>query len=130
MTNALPVYPSQVINYGADVIDFTTTVLAAHVNLLRAEVTAIESTVGTYITTSSGWTGTFTQPAITYTWNTLKDRINNIEYGLNTVWNAKVPTGGTTGQVLIKNSSTDYDFSWSSAIPQVETVSSFLLIGA
>lgn len=115
MPNVTAVYPSQVINYGADVINFTTTVLAEHINYLRAEVTSVESTLGTYVTTSSGWTGSFSRPSISTTWNTLKDRINNIEYGLNTVYDAKVPTGGTSGQVLVKGSSTDYDFSWTTA---------------
>lgn len=112
MPNVSAVYPGQVINYGADVINFTTTVLAEHVNYLRAEVTAVENTLGTYVTTSSGWTGSFSRPSISTTWNTLKDRINNIEYGLNTVYNAKVPTGGSSGQILQKSSSTDYDFTW------------------
>lgn len=112
MPNVSAVYPGQVINYGSDVINFTTTVLAEHINYLRAEVTSVEATLGTFVTTSSGWTGSFTRPSISTTWNTLKDRINNIEYGLNTVYNAKVPTGGTSGQTLVKNSNTDYDFSW------------------
>lgn len=115
MPNVAAVYPGQVINYGADVINFTTTVLAEHINYLRAEVTAVEDTLGTYITTSSGWTGSFSRPSISSTWNTLKDRINNIEYGLNIAYNAKVPTGGTSGQVLAKSSSTDYDFAWTTA---------------
>lgn len=115
MPNVAAVYPSQVINYGADVINFTTTVLAEHINYLRAEVTAVEDTLGTLVTTSSGWTGSFTRPSISTTWNTLKDRINNLEYGLNIAYNAKVPTGGSQYQVLQKNSSTDYDFSWVTA---------------
>lgn len=130
MANLTPNYPALLVNYGTDVVDFVDTVYAVHVNGLRAEVSSIEATLGTYLTTSSGWTGSFTRPSISYTWNTLKDRINNIEYGLNTAINSKVPTGGTSGQVLIKNSSTDYDFSWASAIPAVEPISAFLLIGA
>ena len=115
MPNVAAVYPSQVINYGSDVINFTTTVLAEHINYLRAEVTAVEDTLGTYVTTSSGWTGTFSRPSISTVWNTLKDRVNNIEYGLNVAYNAKTPSGGTSGQILAKNSSTDYDFSWTTA---------------
>ena len=112
MANLTPTYPSNLVSYGTDVIDFTDTVLAVHVNALRAEVVSVETTIGTYPTLSSGWIGTFTQPSISTTWNTLKDRINNIEYGLHVAYAAKTPTGGTTGQVLIKNSNTDYDFSW------------------
>ena len=115
MANVTPTYPSSLVSYGTDVIDFTDTVLAAHVNTLRAEVISVETVLGTYPTLSSGWVGSFTQPAISVTWNTLKDRINNIEYGLYTTWAAQVPTGGTSGQVLVKNSSTDYDFSWTTA---------------
>lgn len=115
MANVTPYYPASVVSYGADVVDFSSTVLAAHINTLRAEVSSVESVLGTYVTLSSGWVGSFTQPSISYTWGTLKDRINNIEYGLNAVYNAMVPTGGTSGQVLVKNSGTDYDFSWTTA---------------
>ena len=106
----VPVYPSGIKSFGVDVINFTDTILAEHVNLLRAEVNSIETVLGTYLTTSSGWVGSFDQS--TTTWNSLKDRVANIEYGLNTTYAAKVPTGGTQYQVLQKNSSTNYDFSW------------------
>lgn len=102
-------YPASVKSFTTKV-DFTDTVLAAHVNDLQDEVISIESTVGTSIKTGSGWVGSFDQ--ITTSWNTLKDRINNIEYGLNTAYAGRMPTGGTIGQVLIKNSSTNYDASW------------------
>jgi hypothetical protein len=115
VTNVSPTYPANLVSYGADVIDFTTSVLATHVNTLRAEVVSLETTLGTYPTLSSGWVGSFVQQPISYTWNTLKDRINNIEYGLAVAYAAKTPTGGTSGQVLVKNSSTDYDFSWTTA---------------
>jgi hypothetical protein len=97
-------------------VDFTDTILAEHVNSLQDEVNAIESNLGTYIRTSSGWIGSFDQT--TTTWNTLKDRIANIEFGLNSVFTA-VPAGGSAGQVLTKNSSSDYDAAWTtfSALP-------------
>lgn len=107
-----PLYPSAVRNFGSDVVNFTTTILAEHVNYLRAEVNSIETVLGTYLTLSSGWVGSFTEPVISYTWDSLKDRLANIEYGLHTAYAAKTPTGGTTGQVLQKNSSDNYDFSW------------------
>lgn len=147
------VYPGAVKSFGSDVVDFTDTVLAQHINTVRAEVAAIETTLGTYITTSSGWVGSFDQT--TTVWNTLKDRLANLEYGVNTVYAAQVPTGGTSGQVLVKNSSSDYDFSWTTgnflpsqsthsgqylttdgstaswaAIPSGETFNPLLLIGA
>jgi len=107
-----PLYPGAVRNFGSDVVNFTDTILAEHVNYLRAEVNSIETVLGTYLTLSSGWVGSFTQPNISYTWDSLKDRLANIEYGLNTAYAARTPTGGTSGQVLVKNSSSNYDFSW------------------
>lgn len=112
MPNVSPLYPAQIRAFGSDVVNFTDTILADHVNFLRAEVNSIETVLGTYLTLSSGWVGSFTEPSISYTWDSLKDRLANIEYGLHVAYAAKTPTGGTTGQVLVKNSSTNYDFSW------------------
>lgn len=103
-------YPSSVKSFTTKV-DFVDTVLAEHVNSLQDEVNSLEANLGTFIKTGSGWVGSFDQ--ITTSWNTLKDRIANIEYGLNVAYSAKMPTGGTTGQVLVKNSGTDYDANWS-----------------
>jgi len=107
-----PLYPGAVRNFGSDVVNFTDTILAEHVNYLRVEVNSIETVLGTYLTLSSGWSGSFTRPNISYTWDSLKDRLANIEYGLNTAYSARTPIGGSTGQVLVKSSSTDYDFAW------------------
>lgn len=107
---ATATYPDNVRSFGADVVDFTTTILAEHVNYLRAEVNSVETVLGNLPLTSSGWVGAFDRS--TTTWNTVRDRIANIEYGLNTAYSAKVPTGGAQYQVLQKNSSSDYDFSW------------------
>jgi len=107
-----PLYPGAVRNFGSDVVNFTDTILAEHVNFLRVEVNSIETVLGTYLTLSSGWSGSFTRPNISYTWDSLKDRLANIEYGLNTAYSARTPVGGSTGQVLVKSSSTDYDFAW------------------
>lgn len=89
-------YPASVKSFTTKV-DFTDTVLAAHVNDLQDEVNSIEATVGASIKTGSGWVGAFDQ--ITSSWNTLKDRINNIEYGLNTAFNNHVSKVG--GSVII-----------------------------
>jgi hypothetical protein len=102
-------YPSQVKSDFGTHVNFTETIIANHVNALQAEMTAVETTLGSAITTSSGWIGSFDQT--TTTWNTLKDRIANIEYGINNALTA-VPQGGTSGQVLTKNSGNDYDASW------------------
>lgn len=145
-------YPAAVKTFTTKV-DFTDVVLAEHVNTLQDEVRALEVTIGTDVNVGSGWVGSFDQ--ITTNWNTLKDRIANIEYGLNLVYSERLPVGGTTGQVLVKTSGTDYDVSWStfdglpsqsghtgeflttdgttaswSAVAQGgETISSFLLAG-
>ena len=103
-------YPTSVKTFTTKV-DFTDTVLAEHVNSLQSEVTSLETTLGTSITVSSGWVGSFDQ--VTTTWNTLKDRIANIEYGLNAVYTERLPVGGTTGQVLVKTSDSDYAVGWS-----------------
>jgi hypothetical protein len=103
-------YPTNVVSFSpSTVTDFTTTILAAHVNTLREEVIALQSNLGTLIKTGSGWIGTFDQ--VTSSWDSLKDRLANIEYGLNDVWTA-VPDGGTTGQVLAKSSGSDYATAW------------------
>lgn len=102
-------YPASIKTF-TNRVDFTDTILAAHVNDLQDEVNAIESNLGTYIKTGSGWVGSFDQ--VTTNWNTLKDRLANIEYGLNDAYSAKLPTGGTTGQVLVKSSNSDYAVTW------------------
>lgn len=93
-------YPSSVKSFTTKV-DFTDTVLAAHVNDLQDEVNSIEATVGASIKTGSGWVGAFDQ--ITSSWDTLKDRINNIEYGLYTSYNNHVSKVG--GSVIIPSGS-------------------------
>jgi hypothetical protein len=102
-------YPTTVKSFTTKV-DFTDSVLAEHVNSLQDEVNSLQLNLGTFIRTSSGWVGSFDQ--VTTTWNTLKDRLANIEYGLSTVYGAKIPTGGTTGQVLVKTSSSNYATEW------------------
>lgn len=102
-------YPAAVKSFTTKV-DFTDTVLAEHVNSLQDEVNSLQVNLGTYIKTGSGWVGSF--DTVTTSWNTLKDRLANIEYGLYKVWTA-VPSGGSTGQVLTKSSGSDYATSWS-----------------
>ena len=144
-------YPAAVKSFTTKV-DFADTILAEHVNSLQEEVNSIQANLGTLIKTGSGWVGDFDQ--ITTAWDSLKDRLANIEYGLADVWNA-VPVGGSTGQVLTKTSSTNYATQWSTldALPSQsgnngkflttdgstaswatvaqggETISSFLLAG-
>ena len=105
-----PAYPSTVkTNFGTRQ-NFTEVVLAEHVNNLQAEVTSLETTLGTSVNVGSGWVGSFDQ--ITTNWNSLKDRLANLEYGITSVIAKALPTGGTTGQVLIKTSGDNYAASW------------------
>ena len=103
-------YPSSVKNDFTTKVNFSDTILAAHVNDLQGEVTAIETYLGANVEVGSGWIGAFDQ--ITTNWNTVKDRLANMEYGINLSYIARVPSGGSTGQLLQKNSGTDYDYSW------------------
>ena len=102
-------YPAAVKSFVTKV-DFADTILAEHVNSLQEEVNSLQANLGTFIKTGSGWVGEFDQ--VTTAWDSLKDRLANIEYGLADVWNA-VPVGGATGQVLTKTSGTDYATQWS-----------------
>ena len=74
-------YPSNIKNDFSTKVDFTDTVIAAHINDLQNEVTAIETALGTFPLTSSGW-GTTGFDTSTTTWASVKDRINNIEVGI------------------------------------------------
>ena len=102
-------YPSAVKSFVTKV-DFTDTILAEHVNSLQNEVNSLESNLGTFIKTGSGWVGSFDQ--ITTSWDSLKDRLANIEYGIADALEASLPVGGSTGQVLTKSSGTNYAVSW------------------
>lgn len=84
-------YPATVKSFTTKV-DFTDTVLAEHVNSLQEEVNSLQLNLGTYIKTGSGWVGSFDQ--VTTAWDTLKDRLANIEYGLGAVFGDRVKTGG------------------------------------
>lgn len=106
-------YPSSVKSFTTKV-DFADTVLAAHVNDLQDEVNSIEANLGTSIKVGSGWVGSFDQ--ITTTWNNLKDRIANIEYGLGDAYGRIIPSGGTTGQVLRKTSNSNYAIEWADPV--------------
>ncbi len=84
-------YPASVKSFTTKV-DFSDTVLAEHVNSLQEEVNALQSNIGTLIKTGSGWVGSV--DFITTNWNTLKDRLANIEYGLKDVYDEYVSNVG------------------------------------
>jgi hypothetical protein len=87
-------YPASVKSFITKV-DFTDTVLAEHVNTLQEEVNSLQANLGTYIKTGSGWVGDV--DFVTTNWNTLKDRLANIEYGLKDVYDEYVSDlGGST----------------------------------
>jgi hypothetical protein len=87
-------YPASIKSFSTKT-DFIDTVLAEHVNALQEEVNSIQTNLGTLIKTGSGWVGSF--DTITTNWNTLKDRLANIEYGLSDVYNDYVSlSGGST----------------------------------
>lgn len=59
-------------------VDLVNTIYADHVNALQTEVSAIETTLGTSSLTSD-YTGSF---SATVDWDTISDRLVNIERGL------------------------------------------------
>lgn len=94
-------YPAsvKVFTKKRDLLDI---VLAADINLVYDEVTAIEQKLGTFPATNTGWGGDFDQS--TLSWPTLRERIQNIEYGLFQTFNDRVKaSGGTTLESSLSN---------------------------
>jgi hypothetical protein len=94
-------YPTTTKTF-VDRVDNTSPVVAADVNAAYAEITAIQSTVGTTPASTLGWSGTFDQTTTDFT--TVKARIQNVEYGLDVAHNQRVKTGG--GSTISSSSST------------------------
>ncbi|CAB4123524.1 hypothetical protein UFOVP46_33 [uncultured Caudovirales phage] len=87
-------YPSSVTTFTKKV-DLLDLVVAADVNSVYDEVTAIETVIGALPATSAGWSGSF--DSATTSWTTLRDRIQNIEFGTYTAFTDRVSkSGGTT----------------------------------
>lgn len=140
-------FPNSVRIYSAKT-DLVDTVLAEHVNLLQDEVTAVQSTLGTGLLTST-WSGTFTQAT---SHASVSARLRNIEIGLLSVNAdavgavtkstftakgdmiaatssgnpARLPVG-SNGTILTADSSQSTGVRWASA-PETG-LSPFLLIG-
>jgi hypothetical protein len=74
-------FPSSLVTYTAHA-DFTEVILAAHVNSLQDEMTAVQTTLGYGANSllTSTWSGTPSE--VTTSWTNLSDRIRNIEIGL------------------------------------------------
>lgn len=93
---AVALYPTSVQTFASqnprtDNID---AVMAADVNLLYVEVTAIEGILGTSPATSV-WGGSF--DGTTTAWSTVNSRLANIEAGVFTAYNDRVKaSGGST----------------------------------
>jgi hypothetical protein len=113
-------YPTQVKPFLAKV-DFSDTVLAEHVNSLQEEVTAIASNLGTSIRTNSGWVGEFDQ--VTITWDTLKDRLVNIEYGLGKIYGDFVSLSG--GSVITSSGTSVVGLTVKAASSQTANIATF-----
>jgi len=91
-------YPASVKSFTTKV-DFSDTVLAEHVNSLQEEVNSLQANLGTFIKTGSGWVGEF--DLVTTSWNTLKDRLANIEYGLKDIYDEYVSDVG--GSIIVSS---------------------------
>lgn len=74
-------------------VDLVDTVMASHVNLLQDEMTAVQTTLGTGILSSS-WSGAYTNPT---THTTLSDRLTNIEAGVK---ESATTLSGVSGDVV------------------------------
>ena len=85
-------YPASVKTFTRkrDLLDI---VLAADINLVYDEVTAMQTVMGTFPAVNLGWdSGTFDQS--TLTWPNVRARIQNIEYGLFQAFNDRVKSSG------------------------------------
>lgn len=67
-------------------------VMAADVNLLYSEVSAIETTVGINPATTPSWSGDF--DGTTTSWGTVAARIANLEKGVKATIDGRVKTAG------------------------------------
>jgi len=119
------VYPNQIRNYVART-DLVDTVIADNVNSLQEEVKAIETVLGSAATTQNPLVSTYggTWTTATSTWNTVADRLANLEAGVLSRVSASAVTAagdlligsgvgtisrialGTNGQVLTSNGTT------------------------
>lgn len=86
-------YPARVKSWTAR-RDLQDLVVAADVNTIYDEVTAMQQDLGAGgVRTSPTWgSGSFDN--VTLNWTSLKDRLANIEYGLHLSFNQRVSTSG------------------------------------
>lgn len=85
------IYPGNVAVFSTKV-DLQDTVFAAHVNALQDEVTATQTVLGTGLLAST-WSTEYSNPT---THTSLASRLLNIEGGLRTLENSRLPLSGGT----------------------------------
>lgn len=98
-------YPARVKSWTAR-RDLTDLVVAADVNTIYDEVTAIEQNLGAGGVAISPTWGTGSFDSTTVTWNNLHDRLNNIESGVFTAYTDRVNVGGGSTIQSLANSTT------------------------
>jgi len=98
----MALYPNVAWTY-TDRTDGVDAVVAADVNSVYHEVTALENTVGLTPSVSGTWSGTFNQSS-GHDFSTVTLRIANIENGLSTAYNSRVSTAG--GSTIASSSTT------------------------
>lgn len=110
-------------------VDYTTTVVAEHINSLQEEVTAIENHLGAGgVLASSGWAGTAN--LVTTVWTSLKDRLNNMEYGISDGIDAAAAAQSTANTALANAATAQSTANSALAAAGATGVSPLLLIGA
>lgn len=95
-------YPASIKQFTRkrDLLDI---VLAADINQVYDEVTSIEQKLGTFPGTNIGFDqGSYDQN--TLVWSTLRERIQNIDYGLNEAFNNRVKSAGGSTITSLSNS--------------------------
>lgn len=115
------IYPGSVRVFTPKV-DLVDTVMASHVNLLQDEMTAVQTTLGTGILSSS-WLGSFTQAA---THASVSARLVNIEAGLRATTGIHGVNGsvvGTSDTQTLTNKTIDGASNTLSNIPQSSVTS-------
>jgi hypothetical protein len=81
--------------------DLRDLVVAADVNIIYDEVTAIETELGVNPSESAGWSGSFSNTQTS--WSSVSARLQNIEYGLQKTFTERVSTLG--GSIVVPSSS-------------------------
>lgn len=111
------IYPGSVRVFTPKV-DLVDTVMASHVNLLQDEMTAVQTTLGTGVLTSS-WAGTFSTGTTSHA--TLGARLLNIEAGLRSATGVHAISGsivGTTDTQTLTNKTISGTSNTLSDVPQ------------